>query len=382
MNYLLVNHVPFGAGSKPGRFRVGDLFLQDLRAQAHALRCVGFDLTVAVPLVQDLGAMSGGSFNTVEIDPRECGFDYVPLPRYQSLKQFRQVKHDLKRALHESISRSDIVQMDYGGYPFMLGQIAWPIASELNKKRIWLFDGADPFPRLELEASKDRNPIKRFAKRLATKRKIAFCRDAIQKADLVFAHNAAVMERFKDVWNERCHQFDRSFVTDEVLVSDLKSQIANLTDASRAIRLICAGRQIRIKGTDQVIHAVAKLREMNVPVELNVMGDGDDLAAFKQLASELKLTDIVRFSGTVPYGKPLFDEWAKADIMLVTNLTAEISRNVLLSLARGLPLVTYENPGTDALLRESRAAVIVPRGDVNALANANRGASTKSGEAG
>src|SRR5439155_11557143 len=126
----------------------------------------------------------------------------------------------------------------------------------------------------------------------------------------------------------------------------------------------------RIKGTDQVIRAVAKLREMNVPVQLNVMGDGEDLPTFKQLASDLKLTDIVHFTGTVPYGQPLFDEWAKADIMLVTNLTAEISRNVLLSLARGLPLVTYENPGTDTLLRDNNVAIIVPRGNVEALANA------------
>ena len=100
------------------------------------------------------------------------------------------------------------------------------------------------------------------------------------------------------------------------------------------------------------------------------MGDGDDLPAFKQLASDLNVTDIVHFTGTVPYGAPLFDQWAQADIMLVTNLTAEISRNVLLTLARGLPLVTYENPGTDALLRENQAAVIVPKGNVEALADA------------
>ena len=120
--------------------------------------------------------------------------------------------------------------MDYGGHPFMLGQIAWPIAGKLGKKRIWLFDGADPFPRLELEASSEKNPLKRFAKQLATKRKISFCRDAIQRADLVFAHNAAVVERFKDVWNGRCHAFDRSFVTDEILIPELKFQIPKLLD--------------------------------------------------------------------------------------------------------------------------------------------------------
>jgi len=43
---------------------------------------------------------------------------------------------------------------------------------------------------------------------------------------------------------------------------------------------------------------------------------------------------------------------------------------VLLAMARGLPLVMYANPGTDELIRTSGAGVLVPTGDVNALAHA------------
>ena len=59
MKYLLINHVPFGAGNSPGTFRVGDLFLQDLCAQANAIRRAGGELIIATPLVQNLDAMSG-----------------------------------------------------------------------------------------------------------------------------------------------------------------------------------------------------------------------------------------------------------------------------------------------------------------------------------
>src|SRR5438093_3842295 len=128
MVYLLINHVPSGAGSAPDRFHVGDLFLQDLSAQARAITDLGGKLIVATSFVRGLDSMSGGSFNTVEIDPAEFHFEYVPLPRYQSLKQFREVRRELKAKLRDAIARADIVQMDYGGYPFMLGQVAWPIA--------------------------------------------------------------------------------------------------------------------------------------------------------------------------------------------------------------------------------------------------------------
>ena len=49
----------------------------------------------------------------------------------------------------------------------------------------------------------------------------------------------------------------------------------------------------------------------------------------------LGLNDHVRFLGSVPYGKPLFDLWDNEQVMAVTNLTAEFSRNLLLAMARG-----------------------------------------------
>jgi glycosyltransferase involved in cell wall biosynthesis len=182
-----------------------------------------------------------------------------------------------------------------------------------------------------------------------------------------------VVERFHDVWDERrCHAFDRSFVTDEILLSDaeLAARQHRLRDATKALCLVVAGRQIAIKATDHVLRAMKQARERGTKLELTVLGDGEDLESFKALARELGLDDVVQFAGTVPYGKPLFDVWAEAHVMVITNLTAEISRNVLLSMARGLPLIMYGNPGTDELIRSNDAGVLVSRGDIDALAKA------------
>jgi glycosyltransferase involved in cell wall biosynthesis len=195
----------------------------------------------------------------------------------------------------------------------------------------------------------------------------------VANSDLVFAHNAAVVERFRDVWDaKRCHAFDRSFVTDATLISDaeLAERQRRLMDTTAPLRLVAAGRQIAIKATDHVLRAMRQSIDRGSKLELNVMGDGEDLPRFKSLATELNLDGVVRFSGTVPYGKPLFDAWADSHVMVITNLTAEISRNVLLAMARGLPLVMYANPGTDELIRESGAGILVPTGDVDALAKA------------
>ena len=376
MNYLLVNHVPLAYGRTRATYRVGDMWLEDLRAQARAVADAGGRLIVATPCVsaEQLagGGATSGSFNTVEITPDDHGFEYVPLPHYVSMRGFLKVRAALKKKLAGAIATADVVQMGYGGHPVPLGKVAWPIAGRLGKRRIWVFDGADPFPRLRLEAQGAKNPLKRLAKTVYMNRFERFCRKAVAGADLVFAHNAAVVKRFEGAWGEHCHQFDRSFVTDETLLTDREwaERKARMLDKSRPLRLAVAGRQIVIKATDHVIRAVAKLRRLSVPVELDVLGDGADLDVFKQAAAEANVAEHVRFRGTVPYGKPLFDVWADADAIVITNLTAEISRNVLLGAARGLAIVTYRNPGTDAMLADADAALLVPRGEVDALAEA------------
>ena len=373
MRYLLINHVPFGRGAADGRYVVGDMWLEDLRAQARAINEAGMRLVVATPLVEQLDLKQSGSFNAIEITPAEHGFEYEPLPFYISMKQFLMAKSKVIERLAEIMRGADVVQMGYGGHPVALGEIALPLARQMGKKVIWVFDGADPFPRLELHARQQKNPIKRWLQTMMVKRFAGTCREAVRTSDLVFAHNAAVVGRFRDVWDERrCHAFDRSFVTDAVLLSDdeLAERQRRLLDASQPLRLVAAGRQIAIKATDHVLRAMKQALDRGAKLELDVMGDGEDLPRFKALSAELGLDDVVRFAGTVPYGKPLFDAWADAHVMVITNLTAEISRNVLLAMARGLPLGMYANAGTDELLRTSGAGVIVPTGDVNALSQA------------
>jgi glycosyltransferase involved in cell wall biosynthesis len=373
LRYLLINHVPFGRGSADGSYLVGDMWLEDLRAQANAIHDAGMELTVSTPTVDKLDLASSGSFNAVEIRPQEHGFRYEPLPFYISMKQFWKQRAALTARLAEVIANADIVQIGYGGHPVALGEIAWPIARKQRRRVVWVFDGADPFPRLELHAKQQKNPIKRMAQQWLVRRFAGVCRDAIGNADLVFAHNAAVVERFKDVWDpRRCHAFDRSFVTDETLISDaeLAERQRRLRDDFSPLRLVAAGRQIAIKGTDHVLRAMRQAIDRGTKLQLNVMGEGEDLQQFKSLSTELGLSDVVRFSGTVPYGKPLLDAWEDEQVMMITNLTAEISRNVLLAMARGLAVIMYANPGTDELIKRSGAGILVPTGDVDALSRA------------
>src|ERR1700739_2863943 len=88
MRYLLVTHLPLAAGMSHGKFWVGDLLLEDLRAQAKEIRGVGGQLVGATPCLASFNQAGSGSFNAVEIDPAREGFEYCPLPYFISLMQY------------------------------------------------------------------------------------------------------------------------------------------------------------------------------------------------------------------------------------------------------------------------------------------------------
>ena len=196
MRYLLVNHVAFGRTASPERLQVGDLWLEDLRAQARAIGRFG-TLMVAAPLVDHLDPETSASFNVVEFQPRNLGVEFVPLPHSISMRDYLSVRGDLRRRLKQAIRAATVVQADSGGYPFALGSIVWPLARSAQRKRIWVFDGADPFPRLELAVREERSLLKRIGKRSLVSSFHRFCANAISEADLVFTHNSSIVERFK-----------------------------------------------------------------------------------------------------------------------------------------------------------------------------------------
>lgn len=371
MNYLLVNYVFLGKGSSPNRIILGDMWLEDLRATVKAWKPYG-RLCLAAPLSDNLSLSESGSFNLIEIDPAEEGFDFVPLPTYSSLKTLIKTLPEIRHRLHRAAQSASIIQADYNGHPISLGQIVWSIAKKQNKKYIWVFDGADPIPRMERFAAQEPNPLIRMIKKKMVERFNGFCKKAIREADLVFTHNASVIERFQDVWGDHCYIFDRSFVTEQILICDEQaaSRQKRIMDTSLPLRLVAAGRQTDIKATDHVLKAMAIALRRGADLEFDVLGDGDALENYKQLSRELGIAERVRFVGSVPYGQPLFDALEPAQVLVVTNLTAEISRNVFLGMARGLPLLLYRNPGTDALIESHNAGILVPNGDINALSTA------------
>jgi glycosyltransferase involved in cell wall biosynthesis len=114
---------------------------------------------------------------------------------------------------------------------------------------------------------------------------------------------------------------------------------------ARPIKLGAAARLYPVKGLAIVLHAVARLRAMSPPldVELEVVGAGPELAPLKSLAESLRLAGKVTFRGAVN-DMPAF--YAGVDCLLHTPITEAFGLVALEAAAHGCPVVAA---GVDGL---------------------------------
>jgi len=120
------------------------------------------------------------------------------------------------------------------------------------------------------------------------------------------------------------------------------------------------------KGHADLIKAFAGLSR-RLPVELLLGGEGPLLFEAKKLASDLGVEDKVNFLGAVPPEKA-FSFWKSLDVACVPSYAEGFCLSMVEAMACGLPVVGYAEAALSEVAGE--AAVLVPVGDVDALAAA------------
>ena len=102
--------------------------------------------------------------------------------------------------------------------------------------------------------------------------------------------------------------------------------------------------------------------------QLMLLGEGENQAALKALASELGIADRVIFAGFHPDPAPFF---ATADLFVLSSDYEGFGNVIVEALSFGLPVVSTDCPsGPSEILQGGRFGQLVPVGDAPALAEA------------
>jgi glycosyltransferase involved in cell wall biosynthesis len=126
-----------------------------------------------------------------------------------------------------------------------------------------------------------------------------------------------------------------------------------------------AGRVIAAKGAGVLIRAVARLQ-----AELLICGDGRDLEAMRRLARRLGIAERVHFTGWLA-PRELSDQLAEASIVALPSVWPEPFGLVgIEALAAGRPAIASATGGVGDWLQQGVSGLMVPPGNVSALARA------------
>jgi glycosyltransferase involved in cell wall biosynthesis len=132
-------------------------------------------------------------------------------------------------------------------------------------------------------------------------------------------------------------------------------------------RLLCVGRLIPIKGHILLLRAFAEARAGAPELTLEIAGWGPLEPALRALAKELEIEDAVRFLGPVVPIQPAVEG---AAIVVLPSLGEGFGMAALEAMERARPVIATSVGGLNDQIRHGETGLLVPVGDVEALANA------------
>ncbi len=145
--------------------------------------------------------------------------------------------------------------------------------------------------------------------------------------------------------------------------------VAGPADAFERPTLLFLGRLKRYKGIDLIFRACAKLTQEGLGVRLLVAGRGDDETRLTSLRDRLGLEDVVEFLGFVSEEEKL-QLLRRSWIHVLTSPKEGWGITNVEAAACGTPTVASDSPGLRDSVRHGDTGLLVPHGDVDALASA------------
>jgi glycosyltransferase involved in cell wall biosynthesis len=246
---------------------------------------------------------------------------------------------------HEFADRYDHVLAYWGNYAGTCAYLFHRLAGRPIPFSIWLHAGTDLY----------RTPV--------------FLREKMRYADTIITccefNRRYMRERFQDIGDE---------IRDKIHVCyhglDL-AQFPYRPEARPPHTVVAVGRLAERKGFDYLLRAVRLLVDRQVAVDLELVGDGDQLDALKALAQSLGIGERVRFRGWMKF------EDARRAMSEATMLVhpsdglGDGLPNVLReAMALGTPVIASGVAGIPEALDNGRCGMMVPPRDVTALADA------------
>lgn len=139
------------------------------------------------------------------------------------------------------------------------------------------------------------------------------------------------------------------------------------------VRVLFVGRLVHMKAVEDLVTAVATLRDAGVNVVCRIVGYGECLQALQTQVRELGLEERVVFPGFVKYGAEMFAAYDWADVFVLPSVGGEgVPRVLIEALGRGCLVVATDVCGIPTIVQDGVTGALVPPRRPDLLAQAIR----------
>ena len=141
-------------------------------------------------------------------------------------------------------------------------------------------------------------------------------------------------------------------------------------DVPKEYDLVFFANMTKAKGLEDLIEAVAIIKNRRPNISLIVMGKGEEgyIDWIKQKILDLNLTSNILLKGFVPTQEEMLKEAVKAKISVLPTYNDTIPGTIVESMHLKLPVITYNIGGNPDINIDDERIILVEKGDVKGLA--------------
>jgi glycosyltransferase involved in cell wall biosynthesis len=304
------------------------------------------DLTVAIRTELKSDEIIKG-LSKINLD----NFQVISCPNLSSLKGILYDRFKLESILNDQIKNIDFLIVRL---PSLIGSLSIDIARKMNKPYLIELVGC-PWDAFWNHSWKGKlvAPFMYFATRRAVK----------NAPYVLYVTNEFLQRRYPNT-GRTINCSDVALPTLDESVLDARLHKIKQTTKNKPIVIgTTAAVDVRYKGQEYVIQAIAELNKQGYNFEYRLVGGGDK-ARLQSIAEKYSVADKVIFEGSIPHER-VFDYLDDIDIYVQPSKTEGLPRALIEAMSRGCPCIGSNAGGIPELLDNAH---IFSSGNVKELA--------------